>query len=203
MYNVDQKTISKLAREDVDFNTCTMIVALVSIRTPWKNIVKNIEAVKKFGAKAKPLNNKSKNKGYKYIRTHAKQLHETIFNNYMTIEEKLVALTDIPNIGYAKAGFILQLCLGKVGCIDCHNASKHGVDLLKLTTGKNASLALKLKKAKEYVEVCKAAGGSKKLWNDWCKDRYESSLENKSGEPFTSARQVSALHLEAVVTLSR
>ena len=197
MYNVDQKAISKLAREDVDFNTCTMIVALVSIRTPWKNIVKNIEAVKKFGAKAKPLNNKSKNKGYKYIRTHAKQLHETIFNNYMTIEEKLVALTDIPNIGYAKAGFILQLCLGKVGCIDCHNATEYGTKLSDYKFGPNASLSTKVRKARSYIAECKRQGGSAKLWNSWCKQRYE-----QYPNTFTSARDVSLRHVDAVVSVA-
>tara|TARA_R100001377_G_C3165811_1_gene101254 strand:- start:158 stop:772 length:615 start_codon:yes stop_codon:yes gene_type:complete len=203
MYNVDQKAISKLARNSIEFCTWLIVMVLVSIRTPWINIVKNMEKVKKDGANATILNNKSKNKGYRYIKSHAKQLHETIFNDYMTTEEKLVALCDIPNIALVKAGFILQLCLGEVGCIDCHNASKHGVDLGKLKVGSNATLATKLRKAKVYNDVCKKAGGSRKLWDTWCTDRYESSIKNASGNAFTSARHVSLQHLDAIVSVAK
>ena len=202
MYNKDQKAISRMARNSIEFTNWLVVMVLVSIRTPWINIVMNMIDVKRDGADAVILNNKSKNKGYKYIRTHAKSIHNTIFNDHMTTEEKLVALCDIPNIALVKAGFILQLCVGEVGCIDCHNATKHGVDLGKLKVGSNATLATKLKKAKVYNEVCKKAGGSEFLWNSWCSDRYKSSMARKLAKNrFKSPRHVSQHHLDAVISV--
>ena len=197
MYNVDQKAISKLARNSIEFCTWLIVMVLVSIRTPWINIVKNMEKVKKDGANATILNNKSKNRGYRYIKSHAKQLHETIFNDYMTTEEKLVALCDIPNIALVKAGFILQLCLGKVGCIDCHNATEYGTKLSDYKFGPNASLSTKVRKARSYIAECKRQGGSAKLWNSWCKQRHE-----QYPNTFTSARDVSLRHVDAVVSVA-
>ena len=107
-----------------------------------------------------------------------------------------VALTEIPNIGLVKAGFILQLCLGKVGCIDCHNALKFDVDLTKFKLNYTNRLATKIKKAQQYIELCEQAGGSRKLWNGWCK-----TIATKYPNHFDNANDVSRVHADAIVSV--
>jgi len=197
MYSKDQKAISIMAKKSVEFNTWVIVMVLVSIRTFWGNIVPNMQKVKKDGINSTMFNNESKKKGYKYIKTHAKHLHSVIFSDTLTDEEKLVELCEIPNIKLVKAGFILQLCLGKVGCIDCHKATKYGTKLSDYKFGPNASLSTKVRKARSYIAECKRQGGSAKLWNSWCEQRYE-----QYPNTFTSARDVSLRHVDAVVSVA-
>jgi len=203
MFAQDQKAISLMAKKSVEFTNWLIVMVLVSIRTPWYNIVTNMLSVKRYGAKSPILNNKTKNKGYKYIRRNSKKLHNIIFCTHMTTAEKLVALTEIPNIHLVKAGFILQLCLGEVGCIDCHNAVKYDIDLEKFKWGTNASIPLKLKKAQQYVEVCDKVNTCAEKWDVWCVDRFEADQRTQADNRYRDEHHVSRLHVDAIVSVAR
>tara|TARA_R100000900_G_scaffold128012_1_gene103680 strand:- start:329 stop:844 length:516 start_codon:yes stop_codon:yes gene_type:complete len=153
--------------------------------------------VRKYGAKAKCLNSTHKNAGYKYIRRHYKRLHKAIFSETMTDAEKMVTLFAIPNIGPRKAGFILQLCVGRVGCIDCHNENMFTVDPKTLRLNKSAPYDKQLAVAQLYIDTCDKIGTSEYLWDNWCKFiglKWDHRFPN-------GALEVSALHVQAIVVV--
>ena len=196
MYKRDQKVISMLSKNEPTFTREVMVFALTSIRNHTYKLPVYMNEIKKRGSKAKLFNNASRKKGWLYIRQNYKTLHTTIHDTNLTVEEKLAVLTDIPNIGIVKAGFILQMCIGEVGCIDCHNANLYGVDLQKFKLSTTARLATKLRKAKEYTELCEKAGGSEKLWNNWC-----AFIAEQYPTKFNSKDDVSRLHVDTIVSV--
>jgi len=198
MYNRDQKVIGMLSKGNPKATKQICIFVADSVRNQFTGTEKRLKEIKKFGAKATALNNKVKNNGYKYIQNNYKHLHEVIHakESLFTMADKLVALTEIPGIGLVKAGFILQLCLGKVGCIDCHNALRFDVNLDKFKLNSNTKLATKIKKAQEYIELCDQAGGSRKLWNGWC-----AFIATKYPSHFDNANDVSRVHADAIVSV--
>ena len=196
MYNRDQKLISMLSKGNPKATKQVLILVLDSVRNFFGNTETRMKEIKRRGANAVALNNKTKTKGYRYIQSNWKYLHDVIHSDDLTLADKLVALTEIPNIGLVKAGFILQLCLGKVGCIDCHNALKFDVDLTKFKLNYTNRLATKIKKAQQYIELCERAGGSRKLWNGWCK-----TIATKYPSHFDSANDVSRVHADVIVSV--
>tara|TARA_R110002074_G_scaffold56316_1_gene139122 strand:+ start:3566 stop:4204 length:639 start_codon:yes stop_codon:yes gene_type:complete len=197
MFKQDQKTIELLCRSYPIVTMWTMIFVLVTIRTPFFLVLKYMNEVKKRGAKAKCLNSKHKNAGYKYIRKHYKRLHKAIFSETMTDAEKMVTLFAIPNIGPRKAGFILQLCVGRVGCIDCHNENMFTVDPKTLRLNKSAPYDKQLAVAQLYIDTCDKIGTSEYLWDNWCKFiglKWDHRFPN-------GALEVSALHVQAIVVV--
>ena len=181
MFKQDQKTIELLCRSYPIVTMWTMIFVLVTIRTPFFLILRYMNDVRKYGAKAKCLNSTHKNAGYKYIRRHYKRLHKAIFSETMTDAEKMVTLFSIPNIGTRKAGFILQLCIGKVGCIDCHNENMFNVD----------PKTFKLVKSRPYDKQLEY------LWDNWCEFiglKWDKRFPN-------GGLEVSALHVQAIVSV--
>ena len=197
MYNRDQKVIGMISKYNPKGTKQICIFVADSVRNQFTGTEKRLKEIKKFGAKATALNNKVKNNGYKYIQNNYKHLHEVIHSKDLTMADKLVALTEIPNIGLVKAGFILQLCLGKVGCIDCHNQQMFGIDIKDITLQKPAKLATKLKVAQNYIKLCEDLGGTEYLWNNWCEfiaDRHPTRFED--------ANHVSQVHIDAIVTVA-
>jgi len=197
VFKQDQKTIELLCRSYPIVTMWTMIFVLVTIRTPFFLVLKYMNEVKKRGAKAKCLNSKHKNAGYKYIRKHYKRLHKAIFSETMTDAEKMVTLFAIPNIGPRKAGFILQLCVGRVGCIDCHNENMFTVDPKTLRLNKSAPYDKQLAVAQLYIDTCDKIGTSEYLWDNWCKFiglKWDHRFPN-------GALEVSALHVQAIVVV--
>ena len=197
MFKQDQKTIELLCRSYPIVTMWTMIFVLVTIRTPFFLILKNMSEVRKRGVKAKCLQSKHKNAGYKYIRKHYKRLHKAIFSETMTDAEKMVTLFAIPNIGPRKAGFILQLCVGRVGCIDCHNENMFTVDPKTLRLNKSAPYDKQLAVAQLYIDTCDKIGTSEYLWDNWCKFiglKWDHRFPN-------GALEVSALHVQAIVVV--
>ena len=197
MFKQDQKTIELLCRSYPIVTMWTMIFVLVTIRTPFFLILRYMNDVRKYGAKAKCLNSTHKNAGYKYIRRHYKRLHKAIFSETMTDAEKMVTLFSIPNICTRKAGFILQLCIGKVGCIDCHNEAMFNVDPKTFRLVKSSPYDKQLSVAQAYVDMCNKIGTSEYLWDNWCEFiglKWDKRFPN-------GGLEVSALHVQAIVSV--
>jgi hypothetical protein len=127
-----------------------------------------------------------------------------------------VYLTDLPGIGLAKAGFILQMIWGLGGCIDSENqklySAKLGFDVVAGTIDKGASHETKLATVRQYqalVDVCSGGGatGSATMWDAWCayiaaKKVAQITTAKKSSwtGPLPTADDVSALHTAWIAT---
>mgnify|MGYP003642617035 CR=1 FL=1 len=180
MFMTHQKKIGKACKKNPKDTEQYLILPLLSIQRHFYTMPSMLDEVEKSGARAKCLRG-FKKKGYQYIKKNYIKLHGVIFSNDLTDAEKLVELLAIPNIGIVKAGFILQLCIGRVGCLDTHNLSKYGVDPNEFKVGKPFKYETALKKAEKYVDLCLEIGGCEYLWNQWCDDmalRYPTKYKN-------------------------
>ena len=165
-----------------------------SIRNHFSRLNKITDEERSLGIQAPSLKQKIKRDAFEYIHSNYKQLHKDIFNPNLSLAEKILSVSSIPGIGIVKAGFVLQLCIGKVGCLDVHNLKMFGFSesafKFSKTTTKNTALA----KARLYIETCEKLGGSEFLWDNWCE-----FIAAKYPKHFTSADQVSQMHVNLIV----
>ena len=72
--------------------------------------------------------------------------------------------------GFVKGGFLLQLAFGMSGCIDSQNERRLGVDMRAEGFAHGPRTARKRhQKARRYHKLVDNAGGTEKLWDDWCR----------------------------------
>ena len=110
-------------------------------------------------------------------------------------------LTKVPGLGVVKAGFVMQLMFGRVGCVDVHNLKRlRSVKLTDLSFPKSLRDETKLKKIENYVQICKGNNSSEKLWNKWCEVlTYKQCNRGR----FKSGFDVSMFHLTALLGKKR
>ena len=109
-------------------------------------------------------------------------------------------------LGWAKAGFLLQLAYGEAGCIDSVNLDLYGVPekfLKRANRGKAKRQSTIDRTAKWYIRKCADLGGAEKLWDRWCREVYTRSIgQGREGQQsrgmYTSPDHVSAYHCFAV-----
>ena len=94
----------------------------------------------------------------------------------------------IPGIGLVKGGFILQLGWGVSGCLDTVNVQRLGLPTAPLRSRKECGPRTQAKRIKTYLRMIEAAGGTRQLWDDWCRTLAEKDRS------FKSAADVSSRH---------
>jgi hypothetical protein len=189
MFSTHQKQISKFAKQSPDNTARVALVVMLSIQQQWNQIGKQTLDVKANSVTSKYLFG-SKRKGWEYILANKKNLHTTIFNKTIPLADKLLKVASIPGIGLVKAGFVLQLCIGKVGCLDVHNLKRFGLSASAFKLGK-VKYPTALGKAELYIKLCEDLGGCKYLWDSWC-----DLLAEKYPTKYKDGQQVSRLHVE-------
>tara|TARA_A100000172_G_scaffold51927_1_gene32751 strand:- start:6407 stop:7018 length:612 start_codon:yes stop_codon:yes gene_type:complete len=147
-----------------------------------------IESKYAWGSKADTLTYSAKNK---------KKLYEDIHDPNMPLEIKLLNVASIPGIGLPKAGFVLQLCVGEVGCLDSHNLRRFGLSPHTFKLSKKLKYDTALRKAELYLKTCEELGGCEYLWDSWCE--FLADLYPKS---FQDVEQVSTFHVKCILPIS-
>jgi len=111
--------------------------------------------------------------------------------------EMMRILVDVPGLGLAKAGFVMQMMFGRVGCIDVHNLRRfYKVKPQDIAFAKSATDKTKYKKIENYVNICKGNRSTEKLWDSWCEQLVDKKCNKRA---FSSGFEVSLFHLEALV----
>ena len=194
MYKRDQYEIQRVCESDPKCTREAMSFVSRSIRNHFSRLSKITDEERSLGIQAPSLKQKIKRDAFEYIHANYKQLHKDIFDPDLSLAEKILSVSSIPGIGIVKAGFVLQLCIGKVGCLDTHNLRMFGFGdsafKFSKTTTRNTALA----KARLYIETCEKLGGSEFLWDNWCE-----FIASKYPKHFTSADQVSQMHVDLIV----
>ena len=194
MYKRDQYEIQRVCESDPKCTREAMSFVSRSIRNHFSRLSKITDEERSLGIQAPSLKQKIKRDAFEYIHANYKQLHKDIFDPDLSLAEKILSVSSIPGIGIVKAGFVLQLCIGKVGCLDTHNLRMFGFSdsafKFSKTTTRNTALA----KARLYIETCEKLGGSEFLWDNWCE-----FIASKYPKHFTSADQVSQMHVDLIV----
>jgi len=192
MFTTHQKAIGRWGRKSPDNTSWIIAMVLLSIQQQWDLVGNQLIDLKENGLDCKYLF-KSKRAGWDYVLAHKKEIHEAIYSRKLPMAEKLMVLASIPNIDLIKAGFVLQLCIGKVGCLDVHNLRRFGLKPQAFKTyGLKYDTALG--KAKLYIKVCEDLGGCEYLWNSWC-----DLLADKYPNKYKNGQHVSRLHKDYVM----
>jgi len=197
MFQNHQTKISQAALSDSSGKMLgkVMTMVILSIQQPWFNIETMMLDVEHNGIESKYLWG-MKHDAYKYILRNREDIRQSMIkylDGKMELSELLLIVASCPSLGLVKAGFVIQLCLGEIGCLDLHNLRRFGLSASTFKYGANATYALMKRKAELYIDTCNKLGGCEYLWDSWC-----DYLAEKNPKKFRNGNHVSELHATAL-----
>jgi len=193
MFKIHQPKIARFMRKNpINFSRGLSCVSN-TIQTQFFTVGKRMTDIDINGVNAVCLNG-TKRRTHKEIIAMKEYLYEKVYSKEISLAEKLLEVSGLYGIGMVKAGFILQLALGKVGCLDGHNLARFGLSASVFMVNDKMSEATALRKANFYIKTCEDLGGSEYLWNTWCK--YVADLYPKI---YRDACHVSKLHVDFII----
>ena len=190
MYKSHMKQTSTYALSSADNLADTALMVVLSIRQHWHRIGGQLNDVRAKGANSVYLFSHKK-ACYLYLQENKERLYRETIKNLDDREALLNLWLDVPFLGLVKAGFVVQLATGHIGCIDSHNLTLYNIPLNTVTFNKKVKPATRAKRIKAYIEACDTVGGSLSLWTNWCE-----LMANKYTKHFTNAEHVSILHVD-------
>ena len=194
MFKTHQTKISKWAMRSVDNTAKVCLLVSATIQTQTPRVFDEYRDILAKG-KASPYCWGMKEQTYDYVMQNKKQIYRVLKDaklGKIKLVDCLVELSRMDGIGLAKAGFIMQLCIGEVGCMDTHNLQRFGLEAKTFKFGKTASDKLRRMKAELYIQACEEQGGCEYLWNSWC----ELIGTEKFPELYGTGEAVSKLHCD-------
>lgn len=175
-------TIQPIIQAETNRDNFIRIFKFVSltIQQPFYTMPKQIASINKLKSSS-PYVWGSKIKTFEWLKNHPqllKTMYDAIHN--LTDEEALGILCEVPGLGCAKGGFVLQLAFGRVGCLDIHNYSsiytiKSILDELDIKYNKDNKYNIK-----DYLKIVNHIG-TQQLWDNWCKfidDKYPEQFKD-------------------------
>jgi hypothetical protein len=193
MFKTHQPMIARFMRKNPDALARGEVFTLCTIQKHFSSVGNQLKEIETDGINAVCLNG-AKKRSYKEIIAMKGYLYEKVYSKEISLAEKLLEVSGLYGIGMVKAGFILQLALGKVGCLDVHNLARFGLSASVFKVNDKMTEATALRKANFYIKTCEDLGGSEYLWNTWCK--YVADLYPKI---YRDACHVSKLHVDFII----
>ena len=195
MYANHQPIISEWARRSSDNMARVLQMTVISARQKFFNVPALMEQAESndpsgalYGWKVRAYNE------FWSMRHEIHWQCQDIMQTPETAEDNLVAyLASLHGLGFAKAGFAVQMLYGLSGCLDSVNIQRLGIDPY-ITRSRAGERPVKLgtyrDRVAKYNHVCHLFGGSAKLWDDWCE-----AIARRYPSQFKDANAVSAYHL--------
>ncbi len=193
MFKTHQPMIARFMRKNPDALARGEVFTLCTIQKHFSSVGNQLKEIETDGINAVCLNG-AKKRSYKEIIAMKGYLYEKVYSKEISLAEKLLEVSGLYGIGMVKAGFILQLALGKVGCLDVHNLARFGLSASVFKVNDKMTEATALRKANFYIKTCEDLGGSEYLWDSWC--RYLADLYPKI---YKDANHVSKLHVDFII----
>ena len=193
MFKTHQPKIARFMRKNPDAFSRGLSCVSNTIQTQFFTVGKRMTDIDINGVNAVCLNG-TKRRTHKEIMAMKGYLYEKVYSKEISLAEKLLEVSGLYGIGTVKAGFVLQLALGKVGCLDVHNLARFGLSASVFKVNDKMTEATALRKANFYIKTCEDLGGSEYLWDSWC--RYLADLYPKI---YKDANHVSKLHVDYIV----
>lgn len=184
MYKTHALACQDYALQSPDNFMDTAVMVSLSIQQKWSHVGRQMFDVRQNSDRSRFLWG-NKGKTYKHLASHKHKLYAqtlAIANSYKTDDEKALSLMKsylrIKGLGVPKAGFLCQLTLGLVGCMDTHNLKRYGLDekMFKLNPEPKTPKALdsNTQKLIQYINLCHGIG-TENLWDTWCNSLSETS----------------------------
>ena len=195
MYNVHNPICREVSQSSKHGLATNIAFTLSSIQERTFLLPKYMQDYALYGWEAPHFKRINKYKGASYVRDNIDDLWKSfndILDSGKDIKVKCVLLfSTIPMISTVKAGFITQLAVGKVGCLDSHNLTRYGIDPKRFHINDNLGLDTKTRKVRDYTQTCDSLGGSRVLWNKWCPH-----IAKTYPNHFNNGFEVSKLHAD-------
>tara|TARA_R110000824_G_scaffold275313_2_gene463999 strand:- start:2626 stop:3243 length:618 start_codon:yes stop_codon:yes gene_type:complete len=183
MYKTHATKVQSYAQRSADNMADVCLMVSLSIQQNWLGVgdmladvrVNKIGSRFLWGFKADT---------YSYIMTHKHKIYgqmKAVINSNKSDKDKAVSLMRVflrvPGLGLPKAGFMCQLCVGLVGCMDVHNIKLYGLNENALKLPKSLKNPTKItEKIENYVKLCHDYG-TELLWNSWCENLATKSVK--------------------------
>ena len=190
-----------------------IMFVVLSVKTPFHTMFKQMQDYREKGMDSKYVWG-FKKQTLEYLQEHGRDLYDELMDlkTRTTFGDKkfkgrevwlerdrkmMLVLTDVPGLGMVKAGFVMQMMFGRVGCIDVHNLRRfYKISEKDITFTKMAKDDTKMQKITNYVDICRGNRSTQKLWDSWCEQLVDKRC-NKGH--FESGWDVSVFHLESLV----
>jgi len=198
MYKTHNKRINKYALKSPENMANVMLMVSQSIQQVWAGVGKQLQDIEANGLDSVFLKNQTKRKLYIEVNERKRELWLALHDyrkGRIDLPDLLCLFQSIHGLGFVKAGFVLQLCTGEVGCLDIHNLRMYGVKATDFLVSATATYATKRRKAELYIATCEKLGGSASLWDVWC---AALSDNERCGHLYTSKHHVSRLHCDFI-----
>lgn len=207
MFQEHQPVISKWARSSPDNLARVIQFCVVSAREKFYNIPAHLETAALGGPEAGAVLFGWKLRAYNEAWTE----REAIYWNCEDIMARTIAdypigilntgrmypsyllsyLATLHGLNLAKAGFVCQLAYGVSGCLDSLNVARLNLPARFCANhGQRKTPMARLHLAVKYNKAIDAAGGTAKLWDDWC-----AHISARYPGRFPTADAASAWHL--------
>ncbi len=192
MFSTDQPKVAKIARSSTEGFAKVAGFAIASANQKFYSMGEICDSIAKDGADSVYLA-RHQREGLTQVLDYDPFIHHEItkwqgdparwenvaFRRFLTI----------PGLGLVKAGFLIQLTLGRIGCLDTHNITKYGIKPSVVAWRKYYTW----KHVDNYINTCRNLGGAEYLWNTWC-----AGIANRYPDKFASPSAVSSYHWEVL-----
>jgi hypothetical protein len=190
MYKTHAIQCQEYAMQSADNLMNVAMLVSVSIQQNWLSCGDQLKDVKENGINSKYLWG-VKSKTYKYLDSNKYKLYaqvKAIANSHKSNDDKAYSLMRVflrvDGLGLPKAGFMCQLTMGLVGCMDIHNIRMYKLDPKVFVLAKNPKtikgLQANERKLKNYIAICHDYG-TESLWNEWCDNLATKSPKWRDG----------------------
>ena len=170
MYKTHNKRINTYALKSPENMANVVLMVSQSIQQVWAGVGKQMQDIEANGLDSCFLKNQTKRKLYIELHERKRELWLALHDyrkGRIDLPDLLCLFQSIHGLGFVKAGFVLQLCTGEVGCLDIHNLRMYGVKATDFLVSATATTATKRRKAELYIATCEKLGGSASLWDVW------------------------------------
>ena len=186
-----------------------IMFVVLSIKTPFHTMKTQMLDYKQNGLDSKYVWGFKKDT-LKYLMEHSGELYDDLMELWLTPKKELggtadtkdaammMRLMEVPGLGMVKAGFVMQMMFGRVGCMDVHNTRRfYKVDSkdVQISAGVRKD-STKFRKIIGYVQLCKGNRSTSKLWDSWCEQLVWKPCNRGR---FADGNAVSQFHLQALV----
>lgn len=207
MFANDNPPIQQYAAQGIAETRRVILLVVLSIQARWDLVGAMMDDVAQNGSTSRHLW-AMKGDAYRFISDDENMVDicdtlDRVRRGEASEVDGLVAVLRIPGLNLVKAGFVLQLCTGRCGCMDVHNLRRLGLSKSALTVAKTrrtrdgetvaTSDDYRRVRAARYAEAVAAAGGSARLWDDWC-CHLESNTRSSAKYSTTDGSTASLLH---------
>ncbi len=199
MYKRDAYIIKRHGLKNADGLVRIMQFTQCTIQQPLSSCYKQMLDIDNKGLQSIALWG-NKRKSLEYTIANKDKLYKTIVrlkdktNDVGVITELMYMLTEVPNLGMVKAGFVLQMLGFNVACLDSHNLKRLGMKSSDVSLSKGLKKDTKIKKISKYIKFTQKKGTAY-WWDSWC-DYVAGNIGNKA---LTNGDMVSEFHVKCII----